>query len=180
MQPYKCDKCDIIFSKKNGLQKHLKIHTADKKCNSIKSTVLTNNNLISRTFYTCLECNSSFSQKSSLKRHLMIHTGENPFSCLTCNKKFKNKYNLEVHTWGHIRQEEQDMHVKQTQSEYTQSEYTDKIQNLNIFINMNINERPFECIVCDKLFKFKSNLTQHMKTHIERCTNLIPPFYIPL
>lgn len=73
-----CPYCGKSFSRKAGLDLHIRIHQNDKP-------------------YQCEFCLKKFSDSSSLRSHRRIHTDERPYKCDQCEKKFKNSNNLKSH-----------------------------------------------------------------------------------
>ena len=57
MAPFKCDVCDLRFSWKGSLTRHLKMHSEERP-------------------FECAVCDKRFILKSSLTAHLQIHSGE--------------------------------------------------------------------------------------------------------
>lgn len=73
-----CPYCGKSFTKKSGLDLHIRIHLNDKP-------------------YQCEFCTKKFSDSSSLRSHRRVHTDERPYPCDLCEKKFKNSNNLKDH-----------------------------------------------------------------------------------
>lgn len=73
-----CPYCGKSFSRKAGLDLHIRIHQNDKP-------------------YQCEFCSKKFSDSSSLRSHRRTHTDERPYKCDQCEKKFKNSNNLKNH-----------------------------------------------------------------------------------
>jgi uncharacterized Zn-finger protein len=80
---FNCNICPKIFSKKENLARHMRIHGSEKQ------------------LFECKYCSIRFTRKQNLKRHLKIHTGENMFSCFLCDKKFPRKDYLVSHLKHH-------------------------------------------------------------------------------
>lgn len=70
-----CAKC---FSVKETLNRHMKIHTGDRK-------------------HACTHCDKTFIQAQQLRAHLFYHTGENGHDCGQCNQRFNKRTRLEAH-----------------------------------------------------------------------------------
>lgn len=69
---YKCDICSKSFSWKEGLKRHMAIHTGEK-------------------LYKCNICQNYFSRKDGLNTPILIHTGEKSNKCNICSKSFWRK-----------------------------------------------------------------------------------------
>ena len=78
----KCAVCNKLFSYKNDLVKHEKIHTEKP--------------------YTCDKCSKAFNDKGKLEKHMRIHTGEKSYKCDFCNKSFSNAGSLSKHRKSHF------------------------------------------------------------------------------
>lgn len=80
---WRCFECNKEFTKKNDLQRHLRIHSGFRP-------------------YMCSICDLKFTQKSTLNRHISaIHILDEKdkynFECYICEKKFNRKDHLESH-----------------------------------------------------------------------------------
>ena len=77
-KPFKCDKCNALFSYNTTLTAHKKKHSEDNICK-------------------CDVCGKHWSSPSKLEAHYRTHTQEKPFSCRNCNTKFVTRSNLNKH-----------------------------------------------------------------------------------
>lgn len=80
---WRCFKCYKEFTKRNDLQRHLRIHSGSRP-------------------FVCTICEIKFTQKSTLNRHISaVHildeTRKYKFECFICEKKFNRKDHLEPH-----------------------------------------------------------------------------------
>ena len=79
---FKCMLCDVAYSNKHHLKRHLFIHTGLRP-------------------FRCEVCDVSFSQRSYLKRHMLTHGGERQFKCKECPATFCRKFHLQRHLYTH-------------------------------------------------------------------------------
>jgi len=79
---YKCDQCDKVFSYRNSLDKHKKIHTSLRQKKEI---------------FNCEFCDKSFSSQSNLNSHKLFHEIMQKFSCGECEKTFVDLSSLKSH-----------------------------------------------------------------------------------
>ena len=80
-----CEACEKLFSSKETLNKHMKLHDDIK----IK--------------FTCEFCNKQFARKDGLTRHLKMHDTnyQRKYSCDICKKDFFRKDHLDKHKLSH-------------------------------------------------------------------------------
>jgi len=79
-----CPVCRKHFSKPYNVQRHMKIHTGEKR-------------------FKCDYCPKRFVQKANLRQHLRVHTGEKPFSCKICGRRFAQESSLGRHSRAHLK-----------------------------------------------------------------------------
>lgn len=75
---YCCPQCNLGYTDKHLLERHLISHKADRR-------------------FICEVCGVAMKRKEHIQRHKLGHKDERPFSCTICNKSFKRKEHLDVH-----------------------------------------------------------------------------------
>ncbi|XP_063698061.1 zinc finger protein 585B-like [Culicoides brevitarsis] len=75
---YCCPQCNLGYTDKHLLERHLISHKADRR-------------------FICEVCGVAMKRKEHIQRHKLGHKDERPFSCSICNKSFKRKEHLDVH-----------------------------------------------------------------------------------
>lgn len=81
---YTCSFCDRPFKHKRSRDRHVKLHTGDKR-------------------YKCQHCTCAFSRSDHLKIHLKTHDHRKPFQCTTCNRGYNTAAALTSHMQSHKR-----------------------------------------------------------------------------
>ncbi|VVD00017.1 zinc finger protein 708-like [Leptidea sinapis] len=81
-----CKICDEVFSTKQEIVYHLKVHTGSR---TIKSET--------DKKFTCERCDRKFFTAKDVRRHLVVHTGRRDFLCPYCPQKFGRKDHLVRH-----------------------------------------------------------------------------------
>lgn len=119
--------------------------------------------------YSCTECDRTFQNKVSLALHMRIHSkknSENPFHCKECDRTFKFRAGLGAHMRKHTNK------TLNNTSDPAQSKWDDKTaeQELNLPSERNgqltyETEHPFKCPICEKSYKLRSHLGNHMRSH---------------
>lgn len=143
---YCCSYCQKRFPMKSNYDAHIRRHENDKR-------------------HACDICNKTFVTKSEMRIHVRLHSNIREFKCEHCSKEYKNKYGFQIHLAKMhgvgtvkipIRERKYACHI-------CPSTFYD-ISKLNRHLCSHTGIKPFECSHCDKKFRDKWNLRQHLKT----------------
>lgn len=84
--PFRCDYCQRLFKHKRSRDRHVKLHTGDRK-------------------YRCTQCESAFSRSDHLKIHMKTHDNGKPYQCAVCNRGYNTAAALSSHMQNHKKAE---------------------------------------------------------------------------
>lgn len=173
-RPLACKQCPRRFSYNSALISHNITHLPEDQRNT----------------YSCSECGKSYCSSSRLSSHMNLShskTGEE-FICHLCQKKFTSKGNLSYHLTTH----QPNLHAMQCpkcqkwlknkiclRKHMIQHSENPKFQchlcpnystvNKQCLVNhirvKHSEEKRFNCESCNKSFRLKSTLTNHMRQH---------------
>ncbi|XP_065203109.1 zinc finger protein 239-like [Planococcus citri] len=133
-----CDICGKKFSHRSSVLYHFHSKHGENK------------------LYNCSECNKKFSSNRLLKRHFKrIHSVIRMSECIQCHATFITENQLEDHMQT----------CKKNTSEYEPCKKPQKVRN-KLECPKNEKAREYHCKVCDKAFKYSSNLYRHQKLHL--------------
>ena len=141
-RPFQCRLCDKSFHQSVKLKRHQLLHTGE------------------RPFH-CDICKKSFKTNYHLKEHRNIHTTELHHPCLSCEKRFADKNNLRRHIKTYHSRQKLTCNVAECKHEaFSKHEY-----DLHIKEHRTLEVFPFNCKICQKGFKNKTDLQRHESTH---------------
>lgn len=136
---FSCPHCERKFKRRVTLNAHIAIiHTKIRP-------------------YTCVVCKKSFAIKSDLTNHLKIHTDLN--KCTFCKRSFSVPSKLQRHLRTHTKDKPFFCDFKGCDKSFS-----DKC-NLDGHRSVHLDVFNFKCEECGKVFRRKSRLKQHEKTH---------------
>ena len=131
----RCFKCERRFKMEYELTLHHQLHTDQR-------------------VFRCTSCYQTFNRHHSLVFHFSyVHMGERLFSCQICKKVFQSKGHLSIHLQIH--------------SQVFVCAKCDKSFRQKSSLKRHLQEhreRPFTCLICNKLFIQHDNFECHMKT----------------
>lgn len=81
---YRCNHCQINFTRKYELELHLRKHSGEK-------------------VHKCAYCEKTFTREVNLKKHVVrIHERDRSVKCFVCEKIFKSAFQLNIHLGIHV------------------------------------------------------------------------------
>ncbi|KAM9321174.1 transcription factor IIIA [Gastrophryne carolinensis] len=171
--PCKFEGCDKSFVTQFHLTRHFMTHSGEKPCKceaeNCDLRFLTASNmrkhyqrahLSSSILYVChfTDCGKSFKKHIQLKCHQYIHTNQQPYKCTHegCEKSFFTPSRLKRHEKVHAGYPCK----KDSSCSFVGKTWTDYLKHVETS-----HAEPAICDVCNRTFKKKSFLKEHMKSH---------------
>lgn len=148
---FPCELCDLTFTLKSNLEKHLRLfhkipdNKKDKKDVRVRT----------KLSFICSYCGKSLQTRTNLDWHVRIHTNEKPHECDVCNRMFRTPVTLAAHKLIHTNEKPYSCGI--CNAAFRQSAHL-KTHQLR-----HQDEKKFSCKICDMSTKFKYNLDTHMR-----------------
>ena len=111
---------------------------------------------LSKQFY-CNICDKTLSTKPALNRHKLCHE-EPQFSCMDCKKKFRTQWLLKRHMISHTKDTK---HICAVCGARFASSYNLHRHEETLHLHL----KSFKCDLCEKTFKRKEYLSDHILAH---------------
>ncbi|XP_029768222.1 zinc finger and BTB domain-containing protein 41 [Terrapene carolina triunguis] len=166
---HKCPYCNKLHASKKTLAKHAKrFHPENvQEFLSIKKT--------KSEGWKCDICKKSFARRPHLEEHMILHTQDKPFKCTYCEEHFKSRFaRLKHQEKFHLgpfpcdicgRQFNDTRNLKR----HIECTHGGKRKWVCFICGKSVRERYkatfHQCDVCKKVFKGKSSLEMHFRTH---------------
>jgi len=174
--PFKCAKCDKVYSSRQCLKYHLVTHDKNahksfscdqcsarfhflKKLNGHKKMHIIKS--------TCEFCSAEFTSSANLYNHQVnkhfdqLNLTEHPFKCVKCDKVYSKRQYLKDHQKVH----EDDTHPVQYECQICGRNYTSKSTLRAHIAHVHKRNKTYKCKVCDKTFGNRNTLSAHMAKH---------------
>lgn len=154
-----------MLSESSPLQTEDNTHVesiADNKARASERSVNTETSFAASSSkeYQCSQCDMSFKTSKLLLKHYRLHTDDFPYKCWTCGEGFRDKYSKLKHT---------EKHKGKLKCYDCGKRYSHKsaFQAHVCHGGESRGHKAFKCGLCEKTFKNKDCLQNHMPTHSE-------------
>jgi KRAB domain-containing zinc finger protein len=148
-----CLKCDIVFSNRVNLRKHIRrVHEPIE-------------------MHQCKLCDLKVTTERSLKKHILtIHEGKSPFECKQCDAKYRTRATLYKHT--------REIHGKTFKCLTCFMRFSEASLLKN---HEKVHERKkpqpnFKCFICKASYELKTDFAKHISEVHEGKKPLICPY----
>ncbi|XP_030752995.1 oocyte zinc finger protein XlCOF6-like [Sitophilus oryzae] len=159
-QLFSCAQCDNTYRTKTGLKYHVTNTHIDSR--------------MQKNVYRCSTCSFQTQEKSRLRQHEEVHLAPEErqlFGCAHCDKKYKIKRSLKDHLRdNHIDARAKELRESQKQVHKCAICGFQTRHRSNLWKHKKIHLAPeeryiFACAQCDRKYKLKRSLQNHIKFH---------------
>lgn len=156
---FKCEYCDQSFLLQCHLQKHLK-----SRCNAIdlRSDLTTERDGVE------VSTQSKRLRRSTFISPLYEYDPIGSYKCDECEKSFISKQNWQRHLSMHkAASQKTENSSTTTKLTFSFRENSESVPQKQPNLEAQFREMPYECVYCEKCFKEKDLLLEHIRTHAE-------------
>ncbi|GJQ86429.1 hypothetical protein Trydic_g10336 [Trypoxylus dichotomus] len=173
---FECPECKQLFTKVNLFERHveehgLKLYECDtcfkkfSRINSLKRHKLSHGQVKP---FSCSSCKKCFSRRDHLQKHMRLHLSSDSFTCDVCQMIFSKEESLLKHKiFKHNLRDKIPLDFKigkkYKREQCPKAFPTEKYRESHT--KDHYGENTFQCRTCEKTFRSKSHLTEHMKFH---------------
>ena len=162
---FTCELCGKAFKRLLNMKNHMKVHLNEKQykckicgkgCNTSSQLSMHKKMHTIGTNYSCEICGKGFKYRHSWKNHTATHSDERRYQCNVCGKRFHSSSVLCSHR----------KYCNSNGQECTICHQVIIGGRMNFKRHMKIHPLEFPCEICGKIFKRKDIMKRHMEIHL--------------
>uniref|UniRef100_A0A8C4NN49 Zinc finger and BTB domain containing 41 n=1 Tax=Eptatretus burgeri TaxID=7764 RepID=A0A8C4NN49_EPTBU len=170
--PFPCHICGRSFNDSGNLRRHVRCtHGGDRRwicpvCGkAMRERLHMRVHQVERK-YSCRHCSKRFLRQDHLTKHENIHSGEKSHMCETCGKCFGRQDHLSIHHRSVHLGEKVWQRYQPTMHECSVCKKLFKGKSsLDVHLRTHSGERPFPCHICGQRFSVRKSLSKHQLVH---------------
>ena len=162
---FTCELCGKAFKRLLNMKNHMKVHLNEKQykcevcgkgCNTSSQLSMHKKMHTTGTNYSCEICGKGFKYRHSWKNHTATHSDEKRYQCNVCGKRYHSSSVLCSHR----------KYCNSNGEECTVCHQVIIGGRMNFKRHMKIHPLEFPCKICGKIFKRKDIMKRHMEIHL--------------
>ena len=162
---FTCELCGKAFKRLLNMKNHLKVHLNEKQykcevcgkgCNTSSQLSMHKKMHTTGLNYSCEICGKGFKYRHSWKNHTATHSDEKRYQCNVCGKRYHSSSVLCSHR----------KYCNSNGEECTVCHQVIIGGRMNFKRHMKIHPLELPCEICGKIFKRKDILKRHMEIHL--------------